>query len=431
METSHGSPEQGNVGIYDAFPGYRLPVDAEIDRALKSALVAVDANVLLNLYRYNEDTTKDLLGVFKMIGDRLWVPHQAIREFWRNRMGVLTSRETAASQALAAFAKQRRATEDAIRQWAKATAIDMAYRDEKIAEAQSMYEELEKSVSSSTPVAPAVLGGLCDEPVVVELESLLAGKVGAEPDQDSWQSAIKEGGRRAVAKEPPGYLDAEKAKSDLPEGAAGDYLVWSQVMSESARRGLDVVLVTGDEKEDWWWRHRSEFLGPRTELVTELRKLCGRQLYLMRPVDLLRRASVLEIVVRSESVDDAARVSRQTQEKPLWPAEGVAQLLERLDVEGLEQADVIRAAARSGGTVDRRVVYEIGSYDDDRMLRGFTKPTARITRDLQAEGVVPEGVQAALAPIYQGSVKAAAFRIPAELVTILTADDSDADDETS
>lgn len=429
METPEASTGQGNVGIYDAFPGYRLPSDPEVDAALKTALVAIDANVLLNLYRYNDDTTKDLIGVLQMIGDRLWVPHQAIREFWRNRMSVLTSRETAASQAITAFAKQRRATEDAIRQWAKATAIDAALRDEWIEKAKNVYGELEDAVRLSAPAVPAVRGGARDEPVLVKLEALLAGKVGAEPDLDSWQDGIKEGNRRAVAKEPPGYLDAEKVASDLQEGAAGDYLVWSQIMSESARRGLDVLLITGDEKEDWWWRHRSDFLGPRTELVTELKKMCGRQLYLMRPVDVLRRASVLQIHVRSESVDDAARVSREAQAKPLWSADGVAQLLERLDVEGWEQADVIRAAARSGGTIDRQAVYEIAQYNDDRMLRGFTRPAARITRDLQAEGVVADGVQPALAPIYQGSVKAAAFRIPVEMVAIL-ADDETSDDGT-
>lgn len=432
MANPHDGAERPNVGIYEAFPGYRLPADTEIDRALKSALVAVDANVLLNLYRYNDDTTKDLLGVFKMIGDRLWVPHQAIREFWRNRMSVLSSREAASSQVLAAFEKQRRAAEDAIRQWAKATAIDGGDRDEKIAKVHAVYEELEESVKSSTPSAPAVLGGSCNEPVLVALEELLAGRVGAEPDPSSWQQAIAEGARRAEAKEPPGYLDVEKAKSDLPEGAAGDYLVWSQVMAESARRGLDVILVTGDEKEDWWWRHRSEFLGPRTELVTELRKHCDRQLYMMRPVDLLRRASVLEIEVRSESVDDADRVSRENHERPSWSAEGVAQLLLRLAIDGWEaHAEVIRAAASLGGTVERDSVYRIAEYDDDRMLRGFTRPTARITRDLQEAGIVAAGVQPALEPVYRGDMKAAAFRIPAEMVIILAAEDPDDEDETA
>ena len=108
-----------NGGIYDAFPGYRLPSDDEIDAALQSALVVVDANVLLNLYRYNESTRDDLLGILSRLGNRLWTPHQVMREFWRNRLSVLASRDTAASQALDALAKQHRAIEAALLQWRK------------------------------------------------------------------------------------------------------------------------------------------------------------------------------------------------------------------------------------------------------------------------------------------------------------------------
>ena len=39
----------------------------------------IDANVLLNLYRYNESPRDDLLEVLQKVGDRLWVPHQVIR----------------------------------------------------------------------------------------------------------------------------------------------------------------------------------------------------------------------------------------------------------------------------------------------------------------------------------------------------------------
>ena len=59
--------------------------------------------------------------------------------------------------------------------------------------------------------------------------------------------------------------------------------------------------------------------------------------------------------------------------------------------------------------------------------RGAAKPPvkspARITRELQERGVVAEGVEPALTPIYHG-VKAAAFRIPREMVAILSEENS-------
>ncbi len=79
-------------------------------------------------------------------------------------------------------------------------------------------------------------------------------------------------------------------------------------------------------------------------------------------------------------------------------------------------------AALQGGTIDRERVYAICGYEDDRMLRGFTLPTSRMTRDLQQEGIVAEGVEPVLTTIYRGGVKAAAFRIPAEMTAILSRD---------
>ncbi|MFD4759474.1 PIN-like domain-containing protein [Streptomyces sp. NPDC058439] len=48
-------------------------------------MVVLDTNVLLNLYRSNARTRQDTLAVLTRLRDRLWVPHQVLTEFWRNR----------------------------------------------------------------------------------------------------------------------------------------------------------------------------------------------------------------------------------------------------------------------------------------------------------------------------------------------------------
>jgi len=217
-----------NGGIYDAFPGCRLPSDGELDAALQSALVVIDANVLLNLYRYNESTRDDLLGILQRLEDRLWAPHQVLREFWRHRLGVLASRDTAANQVLESLTKQHRATEAALRQWAKATAIDTSSHEALLAKVHQLHDDLEDAIQSHTPTSLDTDTGARTEPVLHELEQLLRGKVGLAPDPADWQEAVAEGNRRVTNKEPPGYLDAEKVSSELPEQAAGDYLVWHQ-----------------------------------------------------------------------------------------------------------------------------------------------------------------------------------------------------------
>jgi hypothetical protein len=402
-------------GIYDAFPGHRLPGDAELDDALRTALVVVDANVLLNLYRYNESTRTDLLGVLRRLEDRLWAPHQVLTEFWRNRLRVLGNSRASTKEALEQLGKQRRSVENTLRQWAKSTAVDTAILDGLVGNAARFHDDLEAQVQRHAPVvADTAPAGA--EPVLVELEELLAGRVGPPPAPEKRELAIVEGNRRAEAKQPPGYLDAGKLEGGPPEGAAGDYLVWSQAVAEAGRRGQDLLLVTGDEKEDWWWRDQGRFLGPRIELVVEFAATTGRRLYLMRPVDLLRRAPALAVTVRDDSVHEAERVGELAEAS--WTREGLTALLERLEGEGWPHAEIIREAARSGGSISRDRVYEISGYTPERMLKGFTRPAGRITGDLRGEGVVDPGVESVLTPIYDGP-RAVGFAVPPELVGLL------------
>jgi hypothetical protein len=81
--------------------------------------------------------------------------------------------------------------------------------------------------------------------VLRALVPILANRVGPALDEHSYAQAVTEGMRRVEAREPPGYMD--KKKNDT--GAAGDYLVWLQVLLETEKRHCDVLFVTGDVKE--------------------------------------------------------------------------------------------------------------------------------------------------------------------------------------
>lgn len=145
------------------------------------------------------------------------------------------------------------------------------------------------------------------DPVLRSLESMLRNRVGLPLGDEAHAAAVVEGLRRVAEREPPGYMD--KKKDD--EGAAGDYLVWEQVLIEAKRRRCDVLFVTGDVKEDWWREEHGERRGPRIELVNEMRQRSGRQLFMLRPTQLLDYArTALEVTVREESVQDVDRVDK-------------------------------------------------------------------------------------------------------------------------
>lgn len=51
----------------------------------QKGLVIFDTNVLLNLYNYSIDSTKEIIKNLEKINDRIWLPGQVYLEFQNNK----------------------------------------------------------------------------------------------------------------------------------------------------------------------------------------------------------------------------------------------------------------------------------------------------------------------------------------------------------
>lgn len=409
------------TGLDDGFQSHIPQTTAEIRDALTSGLVSLDANVLLNFYRFSPTAQQALLDVLKALGDRLWVSHQAVREFWRNRCAAIDGRNHATETLQRSLEEAERKVQQAIDGWAKQTAVPAEIKDAVRKVLKDGFDEAASLIGDEAEGDGRATYAAETDTVVATLRSLLDSRVGPPLKAEEHKAALQEAERRIKNSIPPGYMDADKETTGGPDGGAGDYLVWHQSVREAKERNLPLIIVTGDEKEDWWWRHRSTFMGPRSELVDEFATHSKWGFFLLRPVQLIEHAAALQVTVSDEAALDVVRGTTETV-AARWSAVAVGELLKRLDVEGWPQAEVIRFAATQGGLISREKIYEIGGYDEDRMLRGFTRPTARITRNLQSEGLLDDGAEAVLTPLYEGGVTAVEFEIPLEVVEILGRD---------
>lgn len=402
-------------GLFDdEFVGFRIASNDDIDVALREAVVAVDANVLLGLYRFLPQTANDVIRVLERLDDRLVVPHQALREFWRHRQRAPGSPEAATRVADDAIAKAATSVRQAVETWSKVVGLDADERESLLQRAADAADGLRKELITARDKAGSRSSD--DDPILAKLERLLDGRVTDPLSDDEWERCVAEGRRRVEAEEPPGYRDSAKQDGETKEGAAGDYLVWFQATRHAAEQERDLIIVTADEKEDWWWRQQAALLGPRPELTLEYHELSGgRRLFMLRPSDLLARAAALEVEVDEQSLADADRREEDSEAPAPWTADALLALLEQLDDEAPVQAQAVRYAARAGGRITREKVYELGEFPDDRMLRGFTRPPARVTAALQGEGIVPDGVRPILVARYPDGVKASYFSVPPEI----------------
>lgn len=409
-------------GIFSGFEGYRSPSDEDLARVLRGGIVALDTNVLLDLYRYGDTARVEFLAVLATIQDSLFVPAQVLIEFWRNRDGVLN--EVVASGSKKPLNAPRTTIRTVVNEWGKRTQ-ELEQAASFLRDAEKILDEIEQGMREASGRLDGALAlrNTAEDPVLIGLDQLLVGRTGA-PIEDSERAALIEaGGLRFDAEVPPGYMDADK--HGLTEAGTGDYLIWEELISRGASTHLDVLLVTRDEKPDWWRRDRDfRLLGPRVELVTEMLNRASVSYYMLRPPDFLKAAThLLNVAVSDRTIEDASRIASddETVGDDVWNARTVELLIQRLELYGAwVQAGVINeAASHPDGFVTRAHVFDLAGYAESRQLKGFTRPVKRVVDELIALGEVSEDIDPPLVAIYDGPGKAEGFQVAQSVVETL------------
>lgn len=294
-------------GIFDGgFETYRTVTEEDYRFLLASGLVVLDTNALLNLYRYHAKTREDLLGILTRIKDRLWIPYQAMYEFWQGRSSVIGNHSREIEGIIDSLFKSRSDLERGIRTWANRIGLPQEEAAEILSTIESAVGDVtDKIREMSADDAFKHAEDTAKDPVITALSSILEGNVGDPLTPDELRKVKKEAAQRIADKRPPGWKDA--GKRDNPEG---DYIIWFQTLLEAKRRRTDVLFVTGDVKDDWWRREQGEVRGPLPELAYEMRVVADARLFMLRPASLLIHAGdALGLQISKESVQDAQRVS--------------------------------------------------------------------------------------------------------------------------
>ncbi|MFL5997045.1 MAG: PIN-like domain-containing protein [Streptomyces sp.] len=222
-------------GLFGDFGAFRTPTNEDFTAVLTNGLVAPDANVLLNLYRYTEQARGDLLRALGTLENRLWVPHQALVEFWRNRESTLSDARSSGSQAAEDMAGHAMQAERTLRAWANRVARPEDETERPRSQLNEVFGDVRETiVKVGEGEWENITQDTSTDPVIAKLVPALDGRVGAPLSREDHDKAITEGMRRVEKRLPPGYMD--KTKDGV--GAAADYLVWEQILQEAAPASL-------------------------------------------------------------------------------------------------------------------------------------------------------------------------------------------------
>ena len=241
---------------------YRLS-DERIKEIWEDSVIVFDTNVLLNLYRYNEDTCKEFIKVIEFYKNRLWIPYQVGFEFHRRREDIIRKNAAAYKTLGAKLSESLIKAVDALSSdFSRHPYINMSEIRKKVEKcANTIVKSLEKQEESHPDY-------LKDDFVLNEVTRLFNGRVGTDFSEEDLEKTYKEGEKRYSNQIPPGYCDAKNKKDKGNRSLYGDLIVWLQTISYSKEQKRNIIFVTDDHKPDWWDKVEGNHT-PRKELIKE------------------------------------------------------------------------------------------------------------------------------------------------------------------
>ena len=406
---------------------------ADLLNALDDALVVVDTNVLLDLYRYVSSPREALLDALRSLGDRIFIPYQVSVEFWRGREGALSDSAIRRPKALDDLSAAQDSAVQVFNEWANRVALDEGTRRDAHAALANAFEQVTRTIEGLVgPERAMRVVDTSSDSILEEIIALCDGKVGVAPEAQVIETRTKEGMRRAAAGEPPGYKDKKKE----PVRVVGDYLLWCEAMDAATERGADLILVTRDTKEDWWKIVSGEPVGPRIELLEEFWvKSSGKRAYFLRPSQFVSMVAEKAGQPTSETVGQLARAER-SQTGGAWNSSTASELISVLREWYPPQYEALKYAAQHSGRIPREEIYELSGYQNGRTLRGFGRPVNRLARSIYDPTDAMEDFPPVFDSYYDPAVswvQAAGFEVDGDLASamreVLSTEDNPANDD--
>jgi hypothetical protein len=306
----------------DFFASYYSPTEEAFAQLWENAVFILDANVLLNLYRYPAAARDELLKLFERFSGRIWIPYQAALEYQRSRLSVIASQRSRFDEVrkILREAETKIQTDLGKLQLKKRhSTIDPDQLLDEISSAINKFsgqlEELEKS-------QPDVFE---EDPIRTQLDRILTDRICPAFTQEQINAVCADGKRRYEDCLPPGFKDEEKGAQSNPvittdgiriERKFGDLIIWKQIMHLALEKQFkSVIFVTDDEKPDWWWIVDSKgkkTIGPRPELIEEIkREAAVEHFYIYNSERFMESASrYLGVQVSKTTIDQVGDIRR-------------------------------------------------------------------------------------------------------------------------
>ncbi|TGK76975.1 PIN-like domain-containing protein [Leptospira kanakyensis] len=278
------------------FKEYHKFTKEELIRLSKESLYVFDTNILLNMYRYSRSTVEDFFTVFSKLKkeNRIWIPYQVGIEFYENRINVIAEQRKSYQEILKSITKFK-------------NDISAKYKNHPFLNFEEIFSELnnkaiteiENKICEAEKLQP---NWLDRDEILERINLIFEDSTGEEFTEERLKEIKSEGKLRYENKIPPGFKDENK--SDHKK--FGDLIIWFEIIEKAKSSKKNIILVSGDTKDDWWLEKDGNKIMPLPALKKELYKQAGVNFHIYTP-DAFLEFSTIELEKKDSSISEARK----------------------------------------------------------------------------------------------------------------------------
>lgn len=249
----------------NTFKKYHIKSSDELKELLVSSntLFVFDTCVLLDFFRCTKDTRNELQNIFEQCEDKLYMPYQIGKEFYKNRHNIIPDID---EQVLRLIHKLK-GTINEIKKFSKSTYFLASL-------VESVNNSISKSIRNISGKQKNFHSTIKEEEICSFFEQVFLNKVGnkrslTDEQKDDFKNRVSNG-------TPPGEIDSKN--KNFPYG---DYIIWLDIIQKSIDTNKDIIFITSETKTDWFYKVKREtIIAPRAELLEEFETKTGRTIHI-------------------------------------------------------------------------------------------------------------------------------------------------------
>lgn len=294
---------------------YREPFNKE-NMTNENTIVVFDTNSLLNVFRFTPEASKEYFEIIQSIQDKIYIPYLVALEFHFHKSETLLLNEINVTKFKNDFSKNWNKVKSDV---AKKLFSSLTFRNDlQQNELTTFLSNLLNSdkLDIESKLIEKISSISDNQKNTFEiLIQIMESKTGEKYTQEWIEEIEKDGEKRYTNNIPPGFNDSSKKESRCYNGIKyqqkfGDLIIWKDIIRKAKEDKIkNVIFVTSDGKrdsktdlnykvyigKDGGGKDKYQIVGPRIELLEELKNETGADFYLMDELEFMKQFSQEEV----------------------------------------------------------------------------------------------------------------------------------------